>query len=216
MKNAVGYLSFTVAVAIFFANGAFAADEEGWISLFNGESLEGWKPTEENPDSFKVEDGAIVVQGPRAHLYYDGPVRDHNFKNFEFKADVMTTQGSNSGLYFHTQWEEGDWPDYGYEAQVNNTQRDPQKSGGLYDVVKVFEAPAKDDEWFEYYISVQGKTITIKINGQTTAVYDEEDKAELDKRSRGSDLSSGTFALQAHDPNSKVFYKNIRVKPLPD
>lgn len=216
MRHRLQLLYFCMGVGLFLTGSALAAEEEGWISLFNGENLEGWKPTEENPDSFKVESGMIVVHGPRAHLYYDGPVQDHNFKNFEYKVDVMTTPGSNSGLYFHTKWEEGDWPDYGYEAQVNNSQSDPQKTGGLYDVVKVFDAPAKDDEWFEYYIAVQGKTITVKINGQTTAVYDEKDKPELDKRSRGSDLSSGTFAIQAHDPKSKVFYKNIRVKPLPD
>jgi len=207
-----------VIISLLLTSGAFAAaEEEGeWISLFDGKSLEGWKITEENPDSIKVEDGAIVAHGPRAHLFYDGPVENHEFKNFIFKADVMTTPGSNSGLYIHTKWEPGDWPNFGYECQVNNTQRDPQKTGGIYDTVKVFEAPAKDDEWFEYTIIVKGKTIETQINGKTAAKYDEKDKAELDKRSRGSDLATGTFAIQAHDPKSKVFYKNIQVKVLPE
>src|SRR3990172_4131243 len=189
MKHALWLFSSMLVLALLVPGAVNAAEEEGWISLFDGKSLDGWKPTDENPDSFRVEDGKIVANGPRAHLFYNGPVHNHDFKNFEYKAEVMTTKGSNSGLYIHTKWESGDWPNFGYEAQVNNTQGDPQKTGGLYDVVKVFEAPAKDDEWFEYYISVQGQTITIKINGQTTAVYDEKDKAELDKRSRGSHLS---------------------------
>jgi 3-keto-disaccharide hydrolase len=212
-------MKFTACVLtllLFVPGLALAADEEGWISLFDGKSFDGWKCTEENPDSFKIEDGAIVANGPRAHLFYDGPVKNHDFKNFEFKADVMTTPGSNSGLYIHSTWQKDDWPNAGYEVQVNNTQGDPQKTGGLYDVAKVLEAPAKDNVWFELHIIVQGKTITTKIDGKTAAVYDEKDKEKLDKRSRGSDLSSGTFAIQAHDPNSKVSFKNIRVKPLAD
>src|SRR5687767_7826176 len=63
---------------------------DGWISLFNGKNFDGWK-INENPESFKVEDGQIVVNGPRGHLFYVGPVQNANFKNFEFKAQVMTT-----------------------------------------------------------------------------------------------------------------------------
>lgn len=209
---------FAVAISLMLTSGAFAAAETDgeWISLFDGKSLDGWKVSEENPDSIKCVDGMIVAHGPRAHLFYDGPVEDHEFKNFIFKADVMTTPGSNSGLYIHTKYQAEDWPNFGYECQVNNTQGDPQKTGGVYDTVKVFEAPAKDDEWFEYTIIVKGKTIETQINGKTAAKYDEKDKAKLDKRSRGSDLATGTFAIQAHDPKSKVSYKNIRVQILPD
>ncbi|MCA9412330.1 MAG: DUF1080 domain-containing protein [Candidatus Omnitrophica bacterium] len=209
---------FCIAFSLLIVTGAFAAGDSdgGWISLFDGKSLDGWKVSEDHPDSFRVEDGQIVANGARAHLFYEGPVENHNFKNFILKADVMTTKGSNSGLYIHTKYQKDDWPNYGYECQVNNTQGDPQKTAGIYDTVKVLEAPAKDNEWFEYTIIVKGKTIETQINGKTCAKYDEKDKAELDHRSRGTDLSSGTFAIQAHDPNSKVFYKNIRVKVLPD
>ena len=86
-----------------------SAEEEGWISLFDGETLDGWQASE-NPASFTIEDGRIVVHGPRAHLYYVGEVEDHTFKNFAFKADVMTMPGANSGLYFHTMYQEEGWP----------------------------------------------------------------------------------------------------------
>src|SRR6056297_2207483 len=73
-------------------SGAEKADKEGdgWICLFDGETLKGWKISE-NPSSFDVKDGAIVAHGPRAHLFYQGPVENHDFKDFHFKADVMTT-----------------------------------------------------------------------------------------------------------------------------
>jgi hypothetical protein len=201
-----------VAAAMFVlltATFGFAA-EDGWICLFDGESLDGWKASE-NPDSFQVEDGKIVAFGPRAHLFYTGDVESHDFKNFHFKADVMTTPGSNSGLYFHTKYQEQGWPGIGYEAQVNNTHKDPKKTGGLYGIRDVLKAPAKDNEWFTQEIIVRGKQIVIKVNGETLVDYTEPDGV-----TGGRKLSSGTFAIQAHDPKSKVFVKNITVKSLPE
>ena len=186
----------------------------GWVSLFDGKTLEGWK-VGENAASFKVEDGAIVINGPRAHLYYDGPVQNHDFKNFEFKADIMTTPGSNSGIYFHTAYQEGGWPSKGYEVQVNNSHTDPKRTAGLYAVKDNMEAPAKDGEWFTMQIVVQGKHVTTSVNGKTIVDYTEPDNAERPADMKARLISSGTFALQGHDPKSKVFMKNIMVKALP-
>lgn len=183
--------------------------DDGWISLFDGKSLDGWKANE-NKDSVKVEDGKIVVKGPRSHLFYVGKVEDANFTNFEFKADVKTYPKANSGIYFHTKYQEKGWPNRGYEAQVNNTHGDPKKTGGLYSVKDVFKAPAKDNEWFNYHIIVRDKQIIIKINGKTTVDYTEPEGLKRPNRQ----LASGTFAFQAHDPGSRVEYKNIKVKPL--
>src|SRR5262249_56053938 len=72
--------------------------EPGFTSLFNGTDLAGWKiagPLE----SFSVKDGAIVAGGEASHAFYDGPVGNHSFRNFELKIDVMTRQGSNGGVY---------------------------------------------------------------------------------------------------------------------
>src|SRR5690349_21802163 len=77
------------------------APAAGWVSLFDGKSLNNWKISE-HPETFSVKDGSIMVFGERAHLFYEGPVGNHNFKNFEFKAQVMTTPGSNSGIFVHT------------------------------------------------------------------------------------------------------------------
>jgi hypothetical protein len=187
------------------------AEEEGFISLFDGKTLKGWKIAE-NQDSFQVRDGMIVVHGPRAHLFYDGEVENHDFKNFVFKADVMTFPNANSGIYFHTRFQPEGWPDCGYEAQVNNSHRDPKRTGSLYNVRNVLKAPAKDGEWFTEEIIVRGNQITIKVDGKTLVDYTEVPDDVKGNRK----LSSGTFALQAHDPESKVYYKNIRVKPLPE
>ncbi len=189
---------------------------DGWISLFDGKSLKDWK-VGANAGTFSVEDGMIVVNGPVAHLFYEGPVKDHQFKNFEFKAEVMTTPGSNSGIYFHTGFQERGWPAKGYEVQVNNSHTDWRRTGSLYGIDDVKEVYVKDNEWYTEYIKVEGKRVIIKINDKTVVDYTEPEDV---KSLRGNDsqrvISSGTFALQGHDPKSKVYFKNIMVKPLAD
>lgn len=198
------------------AEDAPEGDEEGWISLFNGKDLEGWK-VGENADTFSVKDGAIVVKGPVAHLFYVGDVEDHDFKNFQWKCDVMTKPKANSGMYFHTKYQEGGWPEKGYEVQVNATQSDNKKTGGLYAVDDVLDtAPHKDNEWFTQEVIVKGKHVIIKVNGEVTTDYTEPDDVERPDGFKGRLISSGTFALQGHDPGSEVHYKNIMVKPLED
>ncbi len=180
---------------------------DGWISLFDGKTLTGWKASE-HPGTFTIADGMIVAFGDRAHLFYEGTVNNHTFKNFEFKTKVMTTPGSNSGIFIHTIYQEEGWPTKGYEIQVNNTHTDWRKTGSVYAIQDVKEAPAKDDEWFTEHIIVHGGKITVKINDKIINEYTEP--------AEGGKLSSGTFALQGHDPKSKVFYKDVMVKPLPD
>jgi len=186
----------------------------GWHSLFDGKTLNGWRASE-NKGTFSVREGMIVVKGPRSHLFYAGPVENANFKDFELKADVMTEPGSNSGIYFHTQYQEIGWPSKGYEVQVNNSYKgDWKRTGSLYDVVNIKDAPAKDNQWFTEHIIVSGKHIVIKVNGKTVVDYTEPENV-IREDWPGRKLSSGTFALQGHDPNSIVYFKNIIVKPLP-
>jgi hypothetical protein len=190
--------------------------DAGWVSIFNGKTLDGWKSNEEKPGCFAIEDGALKVAGGRAHIFYVGADGKASFKNFEFKAKVKTTPGSNSGIYFHTEFQEKGWPDKGYECQVNTTHSDRKKTGGLYAVQDVMDnAPTKDNEWFDYYIRVEGKQVTIKIDGKTTTEFTEPENWTPPKGMSGRRLSEGTFCLQGHDPKSVTFYKDIFVKPLP-
>lgn len=190
-------------------------DGGGYVSLFNGKDLSGWK-VNENPASVRVENGAIVVQGERAHVFYDGPVYHHDFKNFELRALVMTRKNANSGVYFHTRFQQDGWPFRGYEVQVNNTQSDWRRTGGLYAVDDVKEAPAQDDRWFLLEVRVAGKHVTVKVDGEVTVDYTEPEGVKRDQGFEGRLIDRGTFALQAHDPGSQVRFKDISVRPLPE
>ncbi len=205
-----GTLMLLMAVSVSFAQ---KKKKDGWITIFDGKSLDGWK-VGENASTFSLENGTLKVAGPRAHIFYDGKVGEHNFKNFEFKAQVMTTPGSNSGIYFHTQYQEGGWPSKGYEVQVNNSHTDWRRTGSLYGVQDVKDVFVDDNVWYTEHIIVQGKHITIKINDKTVVDYVEPDEVATKVKDGGRKVSSGTFALQGHDPKSIVYYKDIMVKPL--
>ena len=187
------------------------AGEDGWVPLFDGETLNGWKASE-NKDSFSVRNGAIVADGTRSHLFYTGPVENAIFTDFELKADVMTKPGSNGGIYFHTEYQESGWPLKGFEAQVNNTHKNKNRTGSLFQMKDVTATPVADNVWFTEHIIVKGKRIVVKVDGKTVVDWTEP---QTPKAYPGRIVSSGTFALQAHDPGSIVYYKNIRVKPLP-
>jgi len=168
---------------------------------------------------FTVADGVLKVSGGRAHLFYVGPDGRGSFKNFEFRAKVMTTPGANSGIYFHTAFVEQGWPAKGYECQVNTSHSDVKKTGGLYAVQDVVHnAPSKDNVWFDYYIKVEGRRIMIQIDGRTTVDWTEPadwDPAKALRNMPGRKLDQGLIALQGHDPKSTIFYKEMFIRPLP-
>lgn len=194
---------------------AVAAAESEWQTLFNGRTLDGWRASE-NTATFSVADGAIVTRGPRSHLFYEGTVANHDFRNFELEFEVKTEPGSNSGMYFHTALQAEGWPAQGYECQVNNTQSDWRRTGGLYAIDDIREQLVPDNQWFTYNIRVVGQRVIIKINGQVTVDYVEPaDVAETrPDNMKGRVIGHGTFALQGHDPGSIVHYRNIRVRVL--
>jgi hypothetical protein len=199
-------------IILFSCAGTNQGGSDKWVSLFDG-SLTNWK-VGANAGTFSADHGMIHVQGNTAHLFYDGKLMNHNFKNFEFKADVMTEPGSNSGIYFHTIYQESSWPAKGYEVQVNNSHSDWRRTGSLYGIQDVKEVYVKDNEWYTEYIKVEDKHVIIKINEKTVVDYTEPDNVARKKGDEQRVISSGTFALQGHDPKSIVHYKNIMVRAL--
>jgi len=229
-------LGVSMCLALALGSISFAAEpasvEKDFVSLFDGKTFNGWK-VGKNADAFQIRDGMIVVNGKVSHLFYDGPVGNHEFKNFHFKADVMTFPHSNSGIYFHTRYQEEGFPNYGIECQVNNSHKDWRRTGSLYGILNVTEAapkktkenvivvpqmPVKDEVWYTQEIIVQGRHIEVILAGQKVLDYTlpEEAGGEYKISRSRTYLSRGTFALQGHDPGSKVYYKNLRGKILPD
>jgi hypothetical protein len=190
-------LAPALLLALAFSS-ARAADDEGWIEIFNGKNLDGWKASEK-PENWTVEDGMIVGRGERSHLFYMA----QEFTDLEYEAEVKLNPQGNSGMYFRTQFGTG-WPT-GYEAQVNNTSRDPKKTGSLYNFVNVTEQLIQDDTFWTQRVIARGNHIIIQVNGKTVVDHVDEKKTH----------SKGYIALQQHDPGSVVTYRRVRVRPLP-
>ena len=216
---------FAVLVIAVLALGAVSTvSAQDWVALQDGKTLDGWK-TAERPESWVVEDGVFVSRGERSHLFYVGKVGKHDFRNFEFQAEVMTSPGANSGIYVHTKWQGPGWPEAGYELQVINSNPPAEKmngyiehkmTGSVYAVRNAWQAPVADNVWFTYRIRVVGKTLQTFINDKLICEYAEGAAPFRPADKKGRLLGSGTFALQAHDPGSIVKYRNMKVRILPN
>lgn len=207
MKSLLAALLLSTSIPL-----AAAETEPGFVRLFDGRTFAGWKSSVENSNTWRIEDGAFVTRGPRAHLFYVGDERP--FTNFHLKVEVMTEPRANGGIYFHTRYQESDWPRVGFESQVNTSHSDWKKTGSLYDVVNVSQPLSRDGQWWTQEILVEGRKVTVKVDGVIVLEYTEPPGAQAGAPFTRK-LAAGTFGLQAHDPGSVVRYRNIRVKRLP-
>lgn len=194
--------------------------EEKWTELFNGKDLTGWTANQ-NPGSFKVENGLLVANGPISHLFYTGVFKKGVFRNFELKAMVKTEPGSNSGIIFHTQEQPYGPLLRGYEIQINNSYERPgdfqelKKTGSIYGIRNIYYPTAKDNEWFELSFKVVENRCEVYVNGTKVVDYIQPDNPYRPKNDKMKVFSIGRIALQCHDEGSKVYFKSIQVKPLP-
>ena len=199
-----------------------AAETGEWIDLFDGRSLTGWRPSE-NKSSWKIVDGALTANGPRSHLFYTGPVRTADFRNFELEVELTTQPECNSGVYFHTAYQEAGFPEKGFEVQVNNTARgdggylERKKTGSLYGLRNMYKQLVPDEKPFRMQVAVRGKNVQIRLNKQLLVDYVEPTPPVIPEGGEKMRfLDHGTFALQCHNDGSRVAYRTVRVRPLPD
>ena len=205
--------------------------DEGWVQLFNGKYLTGWKMVNPPSGNFKsvqaranadgkvvayvgtlkdgkeetlwrVEDGMLIGAGTASHLF-----SEKEYDDFHYRVEAKINDKGNSGQYFRTQF----GPNFpkGYEAQINATHRDPIRTGSLYfpkvkEVLVMNDAPHKADEFFTQEVIADGDEITVLVNGKQTIKWKDPNKT----------YTKGHFALQGHDPGTVVTFKKIEYKPL--
>ena len=181
----------------------------GWVELFNGKDLTGWKPQNNNPaTSWKVVDGLLTADGPMCHLFYTGPFHNADFKNFELEAEVMTRQSCNSGVYIHTAYQETNGRKRAARSRSTTRPggyREHKKTGSLYGLRNVYSQYVPDGQWFKLNVLVRGKNVQVRLNGMMTVDYIQPDPPFIPPppaMERQRFLDHGTFALQCHDPGS--------------
>ena len=180
---------------------AMAQDSEGFTQLFNGKDLTGWKTHPDDKAVWKVEDGMIVGSGPAGHLFTE---RD-DYTDFVYRLHVKISDKGNSGQYFRAKYAKAFPP--GFEAQINSTGGDRVKTGSLYSLGPIVtDILVPPDTWFVQEVTAKGKHITIKVNDKVTVDRDIDNPKQL--------FLKGHFAIQQHDPGSKVWIKKVEVKEL--
>ncbi|MBW3622157.1 MAG: DUF1080 domain-containing protein [Armatimonadetes bacterium] len=222
MKRRIA-LAILLGLGVCYAGVPPSHAREKWIRLFDGKTLNGWRANH-SPESFAVVDGAIRARavGTSAHLFYVGDKKEGfvPFKNFELVATVRGESGANSGIFFHTDFTERNTQKYlanGYEVQLNSSEKEKVKTGSLYAVADIHKSPVDETKWFKVNVRVVDKRIVVRVNGKTVVDYTEPDPLVRppDRIGRRIRPEGGAIALQAHDPESTFYFKEIRIRPLP-
>jgi hypothetical protein len=212
--------------------------EEGWVQLFNGKDLTGWKIHPKANGAFteiitvkdgdrvtgydgklkdgstvhlwRVEDRILIGSGPSSHLFSE---RD-DYTDFEYRVEAMINDHGNSGQYFRTKFAGGFPP--GYEAQINATHGDPIRTGSLYPDGRTKLKDHKKE------ITVMNtaphkadewftQEVTMKGSHITIKV---NGKVTVDWTDPDNNFTKGHFALQGHDPGTVVKFRKVEVKEL--
>ena len=178
---------------------SLAADktEEGFVSLFDGKTLDGWHLM--NGAKFVVEDGVMKHNEGHGWLRSDKQYSDFILR-LEFRFLKPRQDG---GVFLRAGIEGKDWPDRKYEVQVENTARMAKIFTAQNDlnVELVRKVLKPDGEWNEYCIKIVGPRIEVRLNGELVSTSDSADQ-----------LERGYIGLQAEDGAHE--YRNFRLKDL--
>jgi hypothetical protein len=180
-------------------NLSLAADktEEGFVSLFDGKTLDGWHLM--NGAKFVVEDGVLK------HGDGLGWIRsDKEYSDFILRLEFRFMKPKQDGGVFLRSVKEGDnWPNQKYEIQIENTLRMAKIFGAQHDLnVDLVQKVLKPDgEWNAYDIKIVGPRIEVRLNGELVSSSSSADA-----------LKRGYLGLQAE--NGFHEYRNIRIKDL--
>jgi len=197
-----------------------AAPAQGWMQLFDGKDLKGWKHV--GPGNMTVENGLIQTHGGMGLLYWTGGTIGNCVLRVVYK---MRDQNDNSGVYVRIPIEPREpWMPvyYGYEVQIDNVAKGEDEyhiTGTLYSLTKPLARPGKPGpEWNTMDITLDGPHTVVTVNGVKVTDYTEGQPVPPKKLwyepERGRRPEFGFFGLQNHSNNDIVFFKQVAVRPL--
>jgi hypothetical protein len=203
------------AVALVMVPATWAASpEEGFTSLFDGKSLQGW---EGDTKGYSVKDGVIICEKNGGGFLFT----EKEYGDFEFRFEFKLTPGANNGLGIRTP-RKGDPAYSGMELQILDDTAEQYKNlkpyqyhGSIYGVVAAERGHQKPvGEWNSQTVICKGKHVTVILNGKTIVDADIE-KASTPKTVDGADHpglknEKGYIAFCGH--GAHVEFRNIRVK----
>jgi len=192
-------------------------DAEGFVSLFDGQTLDGWKVVN-GKMKYRVEEGCVV--GTCVPGESNGFLRtEKTFDNFVFTVEAKYDLFGNSGIQFRSNQQEGDGRVFGYQCEIDPSDR--SYSAGIYDesrrgwlfplfgpANKEARGAFKKDEWNTFVIKAQDRRLQTWLNGVPCSDYTDTDPDDF--------TPSGFIALQVHSGREgQIRWRNIQIKPLP-
>jgi len=171
--------------------------EEGFVSLFDGKTLDGWHLM--NGAKFVAEDGVIKLNGGRGWL-----CSDKEYADFILRLELRFMKPKQDGGVFLRSNKDGkDWPSRKYEVQSENTVRMAKIFGAKHDLkVELVQKTLKPvGEWNEYDIKLVGSKIEVRLNGELVSTSDSM-----------SALTRGYLGLQGESGFHE--YRNLRIRDL--
>jgi hypothetical protein len=170
------------------------ADDAGWITLFDGETLSGWKSTSDA--NWRVEEGIIVVdEGEIGLLVHEG-----TYQNYELTVEFKAAKGTNSGVFLSTKEKPGNLTTDCYELNIAPPDN-AFPTGSLVAREKV-EGAGETDDWRKFEIRVENGRVTVKLDGETVVDHRADPPSEGDR-----------IGLQKN--SGRVAFRNVRVRKLP-
>jgi len=195
------------------------AEEPGFISLFDGETLAGWTLVRKTGRGYVVENHVLVCPADVGGNLFT----EKEYSNFVFRFEFKTEPGGNNGVGIRAPLE-GDTAYAGMEIQILDDQapvyqgklRPAQYHGSIYDVVPARQGFLKKaGEWNQEEITASGRRITVILNGTTIvdANLDSVKDPQVLKKHPGLARSQGHIGFLGHD--TRVEFRNIRLRELP-
>jgi hypothetical protein len=195
------------------------SDEKGFVSLFDGKNLTGWKLVRGHGPGYVPKDGVLVCPADGGGNLYT----EREYSNFVFRFEFKTEPGGNNGVGIRAPYD-GDAAYQGMEIQIlddghemyKGKIRSEQHHGSVYDVIPARTGYLKPaGEWNEEEIMANGNRIRVTLNGVIILDADlgiVHEEAVL-KKHPGLKNKSGHIGFLGH--GSLVEFRNIRVKALP-
>jgi Domain of Unknown Function (DUF1080) len=196
---AAAWLSIAAA-ALLHAPDALGQAEQGWKLLFDGKSLENWKPV--GDANWRIEDGAIVADKGTGFL-----VSPASYGDFQLRVEFWADEEANSGIFFRCTDPTKITDESCYEANIFDKRPDPTyATGAIVKIAKIDQIPKAAGKWNTYEITAKGPQLTLVLNGtKTVEVQDEK-------------LKNGPIALQrapgAERKEGTIKFRKVEIKPL--
>lgn len=177
-------------------SGLAADKEEGFVSLFDGKTLQGWEIM--NGGKFSAEDGVVKLKGGSGWLR-----SEKEYGDFVLRFEVRWLKPKqDSGIFLRASKEGKNWPNRRYEVQCENSERVAKLFGAAHtiDPKKAFKTLKEGQEWNAFEIHCAGTRCEVKINGETVCTSDA--------------LKQPTGYLGIQGEGGQLEFRNLRLKTL--